>query len=345
MDDTIVLTVGGRRHTGAEAITVSRSLDAITGSFTLTLAARGRAIDPVFPVVAGDRCTLSLGGETVIDGWIDAVEPSISESTHLLTVSGRDRTADLADCSAIHRPGSWRNQSIERIAADLTAPFGVSVKAVASTGGPIRFFALQQGETVQAAIERLLRFRGLLMQADAAGNLEIVKADEGASVASLRWGVNISTISARQDHRDRFSDYLVKGQARGGDDRNGKAAAQVKGDASDSRIARYRPILIVAEDQVDSASATARAEFEAGVRAGRSRSCEVTVLGWRIASGGALWRPNRRVRLTCSQAGFDDEVLLIEGVEFSRTDEGTLTRLSLVPGDAWRQLPDAGAIK
>lgn len=345
MAEDIILTVGGRRHLGAEAMTVERRLDAITGTFTLTLAARGRAIDPVFPVAPGDRCSLSLGGETVIDGWIDAVEPSIGESTHLLTVSGRDRTADLTDCSALNKPASWRNQTIEQIAADLAAPFGISVATRVSTGGLVRAFSLQQGETVQAAIERLLRFRGLLMVATRDGGLEIVTADSSAPIATLEWGKNIKEIAARSDHRERFSEYVIKGQARGNDQVNGAAAAQVKGQAQDSRIGRYRPMLIVAEDQVDAASAKARAEFEAGVRAGKSRGCNVTVVGWRIGPGASLWWPNTRVRLICPPAGIEDETWLIEAVAFDRNEIGTVTRLSLVPGEAWRKLPDAGAIR
>lgn len=342
--DRAILKVGGRQHVGFAELAVTRRLDAVTGSFDLTLAARGRAIEPLFPVSAGDRCELLLDGDTVIDGWIDTVAPIIGKDNHQLRVTGRDRSADLADCSALNSPASWRNQTIERIAADLAAPFGLMIDARVSTGAPIRDFALQQGESAQDAIERLLRFRGLLLVAGADGRLSIVKADEGAPVATMRYGTNILSVEALEDHRDRFSEYLVKGQARGNDQHNGKAVSQVRGRATDGTIRRHRPLLIVAEEQVDSASAEARAKFEAGVRAGRSHTCDVTVQGWRQPSG-ALWEPNRRVRLQCAAAGFDDTVLLIEGVAYRKGGDGTTTVLSLCPAEAWRQLADPGALK
>lgn len=343
LSEKVELAIGGTVYGGWTDVSVTRAIDALTGSFSLSLSSKEDAAGALLAIRADDRCQLRIGGETVIDGWVDAVSPSIDPEQHGIRVEGRDKTADLADCSAIHKPGSWSNAKIEAIAAELTKPFGIKVTAKADTGAAIRKFALQQGETVFTALERLLRFRGLLMVTTAVGDLEIIAVSSGAPVGTLALGVNIKSASGRQDHRDRFSDYIVKGQAAGDDERHGKTVSQIKGEAKDNDVRRYRPLLLIAEEQSDGASAATRAKFEAGVRAGRSCGADVEVAGWRVAAGGALWSVNSQVRLICAPAGFADDVLLISGVTFSKNEGGTTTRLTLAPAGAFAQLPQKEA--
>lgn len=340
LTERVELAIGGKLYAGWTSVSITVSLDDISGSFSLTLASKDDAAGEVLAIAPDDRCQLKIGGETVIDGWVDAVTPTIGDG-HSIVVEGRDRTADLADCSAIHKPGSWSNAKLEAIATDLAKPFGISVTAKVSTGAAIRKFAIQQGETVAAAIDRLLRFRGLIAIASATGDLEITTPDSGAPVATLALGINIKEATGRQDHRERYSDYVVKGQAAGDDDRHGKTVSQIKGEAKDADVRRYRPLLIMAEEQSDGASLKTRAAFEAGMRAGRSKGLDVTVAGWRIAAGGLLWRPNIQVRVQCAPARFADDVLLLATVQFTKDDKGgTAARLTLAPRGAFAQLAE-----
>src|SRR3546814_9072431 len=73
---------------------------------------------------AGEACRVLLGGEVVINGWIDSVAPSFSVDNHAIRVTGRDRAADLVDCAAVHKPGSWSGRKLEQIATELVKPFG-----------------------------------------------------------------------------------------------------------------------------------------------------------------------------------------------------------------------------
>ena len=339
LTETVELAVGGKLYAGWTGVRVTRAIDAITGDFSLSLAWKDDAAAPEFPVAPDDKCQLRLGGETVIDGAIDAVSITISENEHSLQVEGRDRTADLADCSAVNKPGSWTNVRLEAIAADLAKPFGVKVTAKASTGAPIAKFAIQPGETVQAAIERLLRFRGLLAVPTATGDLEIITPAEGAPAFALVLGVNIKSATGRRDHRERFSDYIVKGQASGNDQRHGKAASQIKGSARDSEVRRYRPLLIVAEDQADGASAATRAKFEAGVRKGRSIGAEIVTLGWRASPGGPLFAPAMAGRVQCAPLTIDS-VLLCASVTLTKDEGGTTATLSMAPAGAFAPLAE-----
>jgi prophage tail gpP-like protein len=340
LDEKVELAIGGSLYAGWTEVSVTRALDTLSGTFSLTLAPRAATADGDFPINEGDKCRLLIGGEPVIDGWVDVVTPSVSGSDHGVTVTGRDRTADLADCSAIHKPGSWKNVKLEAIAAELTRPFGISVTAKASTGKAIVKFALQQGETVQAALERLLRFRGLLMVPTATGDLQIVTPDAGAPELVLEYGVNIKSASTAFDASQRFSQYLIKGQAPGNDHHHGKAVSQISSTASDPGITRYRPLLIVAEEQGDGASLAVRAKFEAGVRAGKGITATIEQLGWRVKPGGKLCAPNLRARVKCAAIKLADEAMLVSAVTLTKSDAGTTATLTLNPPGAWQQLAE-----
>lgn len=340
LTENVELAIGGTRFGGWTGVSVVLALDAISGAFRLSLSTKDDAAGASIAIAPDDRCQLKIGGETVIDGWVDAVSPAIGAQEHGIEVDGRDRTGDLADCSAIHKPGSWTRARLEQISADLVKPFGLKVTVDASTGAPIAKFALQQGETVQAAIERLLRFRGLIAIPSPTGDLVITTPTKAAPVAVLELGVNIKDARGRFDHRERYSDYIVKGQAQGDDDRNGKTVSQIRGEAKDAGVRRYRPLLLVAEDQSDGASAQTRAKYEAGVRAGRSKGVEIVVAGWRVAPGGQLWRPNLRVRVKCAAAGFADDVLLITAVTLTKDEGGSVATLSCAPPEAMAQLAE-----
>ena len=93
--------------------------------------------------------------------------------------------------------------------------------------------------------------RGLLVVSTATGDLEIATpAVHGDAVRIVEGRQPLSlAVSHRVD--ERFSRYIVKGQAAGTDARNGKAASQPSAEASDPGVARYRPLLVTAEDQAD----------------------------------------------------------------------------------------------
>ncbi|MDH7971789.1 contractile injection system protein, VgrG/Pvc8 family [Sphingomonas sp. AR_OL41] len=336
--ELVELAIDGKRYSVWSSVSVTRSLDSLAGTFELSLAAKDRTAGAELAINKGDKCRVMIAGEPVIDGFVDVVSLTIGSADAGITISGRDRTADLADCSAIHKPGSWKNVKLEAIASELAKPFGISVTAKTSTGKPIVKFALQQSETVQAAIERLCRFRGLLMVANATGDLEIIKPGDGAPIATLEIGVNILSATATHDASQQFSEYRIKGQAAGSDHKHGKTVAQISGSATDATVKRYRPLLIIAEDQGDGASLGERAASEAGVRRGKSLTVPISVVGWRVAAGGALWRPNVRARVKCPPVKVADQVMLVSAVTLTKSESGTTATLTCMPREAWVQL-------
>ncbi|WP_066644597.1 phage baseplate assembly protein [Sphingomonas sp. CCH16-B10] len=152
----------------------------------------------------------------------------------------------------------------------------------------------------------------------------------------MRTGDNLLEATATHDVSERFSEYIVKGQASGDDTLFGAAAASSSARAADPAITRYRPQIVIAEDQATIAGLIARAKFEASVRAGRAQSAEVTVLGWRTP-GGALIAPNQLVDVEASEL-FIEGRMLIEAVRLTLDGQGERAVLSVVPPQAYSQI-------
>jgi prophage tail gpP-like protein len=335
----VALEIGGTGYLGWTQISIERAIDAMVGNFELTLSAKDKTGAEDWPIDDGASCRVLLGGEVLITGYVDSVNRTIADEDRGITVRGRDKAADLVDCSAIHKPGSWKNKTLEAIARELAKPFGIEIRITGNTGAPFKKFALQQGETVFAAIDRMARYRGLVAYSPGDGTVLIGNPDTGRRAGRIEEGVNVKSADATRDTSERFSQYIVKGQAAGDDDRHGKTVSQVKGEARDGEIARYRPLLVIGEEQTDSASAAKRANWEASVRSGRGKPLTVTVPGW-LTDEGTVWAPGTRAAVKIPSCKVEGD-LLIERVVITRgAEEGTVTELGLVPPEAWTQLAE-----
>ena len=332
----VVLTVGGRLHDGWTSAVVTRSLETIAGTFKLQVSNRNSGESMPRTAAPGDACALSLDGEVVITGHLDAVAVSHSASHHELELSGRDATSDLVDCSAETRPGEWSGETLERIAATLTAPFGIPVRAVADTGAPFRRFRIEEGETVYEAIERGCRMRGLLPLSDGKGGIELGLPVRSFSSARLERGRNILSATGQSSWIDRHSVYRLLGQQPGDDFLAIPATTHVAAAADDPAVNRHRPLTIIGEQALGAAEARDRVNWEASVRAARSRRVTVTVQGWRERPepGSPLWSPGRLVHVSDDWLGLDRS-LLVSSVRQSVSSAGTITALTLLPENAF----------
>jgi len=336
------LEIAGTLYGGWTSISVRRGLDQVAGTFDLAVTERWPGSDIPRPIRPGEACRLLVDGAAVVTGHVDDVQPSYDATSHTVSVSGRDKTGDLVDCSA---PSvQWMGRSLPQVAADLCRPFGIAVRAECPCAAPFQRLKNNEGDSVFDTLAAAARVRAVLLVTDGSGDLILTRAGTGPRVSTvLELGENILSASAAFSMRDRYSAYTVKGQGVGSDEWDAEAAAHPSGSASDPRVPRHRPLTILAEEQTDAASARERALWEAASRYGRGRSVTVTVLGWSHASG--LWAPGQSVRVRDSWIGLD-ESLLVSRTAYTLDGKGWRCELTLMPAEAWKLLavpePDDG---
>jgi len=335
------LHVGGQIYGGWNEIEVFRSLEYVTGDYRLTHTERWADQPEARSILPGALCQLKADGQTLINGSVDESLPFYDSTEHQINVGGRDATADLVDCSAIDK--QYNGQDLAQIAADIIKPFGIRLIVEADVGAPFDRFDVEN-ETAFEAIERAARQRGVLLMADAHGNLVIGKRSTHLLSDGLELGVNVLSAAGQFSHLDRFSEYNVVGQTVGTDQFFGALAATPDAQSRDPAIKRYRPLTVVAEQQGAGQSLQQRADFERSIRAGRSTRITYAVQGW-FMDNGKLWQPNNLVRVVDPFMGRDDKMLLISCRYTLGPTTGTRTDLEVTRPEAFDliALPDGGA--
>lgn len=334
---TIELKIAGKIYNGWKSASITRSLNCIASSFELTVSDRFIGSKKNIPL--DEKCQILIDGQPAITGYLDQISPSYNETSHEVKFSGRSKTCDLVDCSAIIDAGQIISGSPQEILENVLRPFGISLVFKPSGVLPtIPDFQVQPGETAQSIVEKICKQTGMVFTDDEKGSLVVQSVGNGSSVGKLvhkigdGTGNNVLSGSATYSSRECFRDYYVKSQMAGSDELGGEDITAIEGHAVDNEIGRYRPIVLTAESSMDASTAQTRAEWERSNRRGKGQTWEYTVFGWRNGAG-ALWAPNSFVTID------DDFVrtkgkLIISGIKLS-AGNGTKTALKISPPEAF----------
>lgn len=338
------VVVNGQSYGGWKEASVVRTIEALAGSFEVLVSEKWPGQPTRREINPGDACEITLDETVVLSGYVDDVNGQYGpgrdggDGTHTVSIMGRDKTGDLVDCSHAGPPNEWTGQRIDQIARAICEPFGIPVTVESGTdiGAALsKKFTIQQGETAYEAIERMARMRAVLAVSDGRGGLVLTRSGTAKAPTALVLGENILAGSGLSSIRERFSEYTVKGQLAGSDTLYGTQASGPAGLAQDPIIQRYRPIVIVAEDQADIGTCQKRARWEANVRAGRGRRVTYRVQGWKHKGG--LWKPNELVDVRDPLLGIATEMLIVSVRQ--TIQNGSTTEIEAARPEAYELTP------
>jgi len=265
---TIALLVNNMRFEGWKSIEVTRSMADLCGSFNLSVTDKWRGTTKL--IKAGDSCKLYIDSDQIMNGYVNAIYPGITAGSHTITVIGRDKGGDLVDCSVADKSGQWRGLKLEALISELCKPFGIKVRANVDTGSTVNaadLFKSNKGITVFEAIKRVCSLNGCLAYSDNDGNLLITRAGSEKANTAIIEGRNILEANANFDDANRYSHYIVVGQQSGGDhfitvSSQPSPITQPKAIVIDENVTRYRPLVIIADGQADTAKCQQRAKWK-----------------------------------------------------------------------------------
>lgn len=344
MPSELSLIVAGRRYRGWKSIRVTSSIESIAGSFDLEVSDRWGEDGEVWPIAEEDPCQVAIDDDVVIDGYVTTRSLSISSTTRSLGYAGKDRAAELVECSAVIGSGGgtkWvhRNVSLLEFVRALAQPHGVSVSVqpgVALARVPV--LTINPGDTPYEAMARAAGDIGVIVVSDGKGGLVITRTGK-ATAEPLVQGENVLAASVDYDAANRFYRYLISSQIPGTDEAFGAATSTIA-QAVDAGVRRQSRVLLIRPDKgYSTADARRRADWEARTRAARAEQVSVTVLGWRQRSR-ALWMPNATSYVQIPAIGVRG-TMLISQVERTVGPEGERTQLRLVRPDAFEPEPRA----
>jgi prophage tail gpP-like protein len=335
--DEITIQVDGLDYSGWTSVTVRRSMEALCGQFNMTTVDRWTLNHRDWVIYPGKACRIDIGTETILEGYVDSVDPSITAASHTISIKGRDATADLVDCAAPDRPGTWNNVTLLALAQAMADPFDITVRSEVGLGDKFSKFSVKSGESINDALQRAAQKRHVLLMTGRVGNLIITNTGADMAFDRLVMGDNVLSASGGFDFTNRFSEYIVKGQSRTAGSGWTAQTISVKGTAEDEEVTRHRPKLIKGSGISTVSDAETQAAWEANVRAGKSFKASVSVVGYR-QTNGALWETNRIVNVDIPQLLLHGS-MLISAIEYTKSESGSFTNMELTRPDSYIDAP------
>ena len=342
MTDRLTMTVGGRRYDGWTSVRVTRGIDRCVSHFDIAVTERWGNQDLPWRILPFAPLTLSIGTDLVLTGYVDSYAPAFGPDQHAVHITGRSRTADLADCTPDIAGGQFSGYGYAAICRSVAGLFGIDVvvEAPGADSAPADA-TIERAQTAFAFLERLGRMAGVLLTDDPQGRLVLTTTGSTQAPGRLVQGDNILHATATLTGHNRFSLYTVKGQHGLA---GGAAAVQTQQEATatDPTVPRFRPRVQLGETQMTQAQLQTRVNWMRSYAAGQATKAQITVRGWRQPDG-SLWQPNQIVPVSSAFLGVDQDLLAVS-VEYGLSAaEGTTTTLTLGPPEGYA--PDPGQVR
>jgi prophage tail gpP-like protein len=331
-EEFVVLKIDGKPYEGWKSMSVK--YDAKSPERSFQVQASDGIVQSILsspsPIQPGCEAELLSNGDLLVKGYIEDVERSFDANSHHLSISGKSKGKDAVDNSAVHGTGEFKDKNLLQIANELDK-FGIGFKSDEDLRKIT--FRLNNGQTVFKNINRAARQQGLFLYGNADGSISITRHGKKQHTGGIIEGFNLKAGSSTFTEEGRHSDYIVKGQMPAGTKAEN---TQVKGEAKDEGVKRYRPKIWIAETAIDKQRAQERAEHMRAASAGESVKASITMQGFRD-EGGRIWEAGWLV-YTGSPTLLIDQDMAISSVELSQDEksQGSLAKLELVHPSALR---------
>lgn len=337
----VKLRLAGKEYIGWEEISITRSIEDVAGTFSLTVSDPPENGRNALDLRPGDECEVLIDKTLVITGYLDSVNVDYTATSHNLRFDGRSKTKDLVDCSALQTQ-QFVNSTVEQIAKKLAADYGIQVVVRGDGGKPVPNFQVQpNGETVFDALQRLCGPANLLITDTPEGHLLLTNVKgtktKNVIVNNGKLNTNIKSCNFTVGEHNRYSKIVVRGQSRATDTNFGRQVSGIMAEALDPEIRRTRIKIIRADVEVSTDDATQKALWEMKASAAKGIEINYVMYSW-YGNQNELWQPGQTVEVTDTLCGIDHKDLVIARVEY-RIDNssGTTCTLVLNPAEAFEK--------
>lgn len=338
MDDDLYLSLANQKISGWQSIRISRGVERCPSDFDIGLTELYPGELDKVVVAPGSPCTVHLGDQLVITGYVDRFTPSFAADRHSIRVTGRSKCEDLVDCAAEWPGGQINGANALAIAQKLAQPYGITVSSTVHNLPSVVQFNLMLGESAYEVIDRIARFSAVLAYDMPDGNLVLAQVGTENAASGMVEGQNVQEADVQYSADQRYSDYKAFIQAVDTFIDLGNDGNQLW-DQPDPNCPRHREMVIIAEGGgMGNQVAVNQAKWEAARRAGRSKRARVVVDSWRDSAGN-LWQPNTLAVVNLPSLKLN-ETMCIGEVTYQRDgDRGTTAELVLMPPDAFKPEP------
>lgn len=308
----------GNEIVGWEEVSIKRSLSEICGSFTMGIFDE----PPEFIPDRNDSIKVFIDDNLLITGYLDERKIDISSNSYSLSISGRDKTADLVDCGLENPPYVFTNQTIGQVAKKICSNFGI--KVLESYDSRVyKSMTYEIGKSIFSFLNEYAGNGGYILTSTEKGEFKILNPKFTKNIGKIKEGFGTTKLSRNEKFDNRYSKYIVTGKS---------LYDSCKSSIDDSSTKRYRPLIKSVDKPLTPEKAKSYARYEKAMRNNLTK-IDLTLDDW-YSSKDILYLPGTLINLESHTLRVDDE-FLIDSVEFVLSNSEYSVNLSLVDKNAY----------
>jgi len=354
----MMLEVNGVQYTDFVSGNCEIHLDALSNSFNFeTVMTDGQAL----PFKGGEACKVIVDGETVLTGFIEVIDVDYDGESHSVSISGRDKTADVLDSTIdlkskdtgeggqddIRGEGLSLKSLIEIVINHL----GIDITVIDEVGPPLfngaeDIAAPEPGDNAFSFISKYAEKRQVLLTSNADGNL-VIASNSGDPADGVVQHIidaednNVLECNFSYDITGRYNSYKISSglnpvALNNAGETDLASVVDQGGGVFDSGIRSGRRLTLESRIPLSDAECLKRAFWEADVRKARGLAYFARVPLFRVGGDtGDLWEVNKIYQIVDDFIG-KIEPMLCNSVTFTLDlDGGRSTSLGFVGQKAY----------
>ena len=348
----IEVKVNGQAYSGWTSCDVSKSIEDLCGTFSLSTQNSWADANDTPRIKAGDLVSISMVNDKkeeypVMFGYVDIEVPGFNNNGTFLNISGRDTTCDLVDCTledTFEMQGLLPVDIIKKLATegDITK-FAIEVISnLTKEYAPYKQNEINIDSKIAEVIKKVSSHYGFLVYTNEFGELVLEDASViGESVPTIEEGLNVISASRKYDlSRDYSKIRIVSQDVERPSDTNPSKNEDLNksGEFVDKNFPRYRPLNIVHTEGTSGTVPTDRASWIKKTIQANAMEISVEMQGW-TDSKGIVYKLNNQVACDLPSLGISvvDEYM-IKDISFTMSESGgERTKLVLVHANAYNE--------
>jgi prophage tail gpP-like protein len=351
----IEVKVNGKKYGGWKSSEISKSVENLCGTFSMTVHNSWAEANESPEIKAGDYVNIVITNTKkeeiqMMAGYVDIETTGFNNSGTFLSISGRDITCDLIDCS-VEDLFEMRNlgpiEIIRKLATeDDIEKFYITVTTSLSDSDftPYPQNLINYDAKIADVIKKISSHYGFLVYTNEYGELVVENASKlGDTIPFFTEGKNLISASRQYDFSKNYKTIKVVSQDidLGGTipTKNPEENENLNRDGvfTDESFSRYRPLNVVHSEGTDGLTPKIKAEWIKRSIQAKSSEIRLEVQGWEDEEGG-LYKINTQVACNIPSLGIStSDAYMIKELTMSVSEDGKKTKLVVIHEDAYNE--------
>jgi prophage tail gpP-like protein len=330
----VTIQIDGEDFEYFTSINIDDSFDKITEfSFKFPFDPDDEVIKEKFKPFSQNEVIIFVGNEKLTTGYITTLEPSSTENSSGLAVSGYAKCGIMFDSymPSSSFPLSFDGLNLQEIAETLAEPFGIRVDFSESAGAVFEKddkVVLDPFTTPGEFLIKLAHQRGFVITSDSDGKLLFHKSKDGKADFIIKGGEPpfLSSSGTSYDIRNRHSEVTAFGT----NYTEGAGDVQTESDNSLKNNGITRVLNFDASDSNEGSLKNVATQRLARTQAA-GFNLDISLLGWRYGEENKLYKSNTIIEYENKyDMIYNASNFLVRSVNYNKTDTAMTVSINLV---------------